>query len=103
MSTQKAATSGTFTGVGVGPGPEGLIPIAAVRAIQEADVILTPRAREKELSVATQCLKGLSIPAERLREVVYNMVSDKASLQKHYEQLALEVSLELEEGETLST
>ncbi|WP_239688827.1 SAM-dependent methyltransferase [Aquitalea magnusonii] len=38
---------GHFIGVGVGPGQAGLIPVAALQALQQADIIYLPRARRQ--------------------------------------------------------
>ena len=48
-------------GIGVGPGPAGYLPLAALQALQQADLIYAPRARGAELSVALQCLAGIDM------------------------------------------
>ena len=45
---------GMFWGVGVGPGPAGYLPVAALDALQHADLIYAPRARGVNASVALQ-------------------------------------------------
>ena len=49
---------GHFWGVGVGPGPRGLLPIAAVEVLAQAAVIYLPRARSADLSIARRCCTG---------------------------------------------
>jgi precorrin-2/cobalt-factor-2 C20-methyltransferase len=93
---------GTFVGVGVGPGPAGYLPVAAWKAIQEADVILLPRGKESSRSVAGQCLEGLGIEPERLCEVVYNMETESTSLRAHYDALAKDIAQRLERGENVA-
>jgi precorrin-2/cobalt-factor-2 C20-methyltransferase len=86
---------GTFWGIGVGPGPTGYIPLVAVDALQRADVIFAPRATNSESSVALQCLTGISIAPERIREIEFQMESDRSILSDHYTQLAATIAVEL--------
>ena len=57
---------GTFYGVGVGPGPEGLIPVCALRALHDCEIIYCPIADSREDSKARWCLRGLDIPQEKI-------------------------------------
>lgn len=75
---------GRFTGIGVGPGPAGLIPVAALEALNAADLIYLPRARDSEASVARQCLAGLAVPDTKLREIAFQMDPDRSVLSQHY-------------------
>lgn len=87
---------GLFFGIGVGPGPAGYLPVAALEALRGADAIYLPRARSAKVSVACQCLSGLAIPAERLREIEFTMDPDRAVLGSHYAELASDLAAELE-------
>jgi precorrin-2/cobalt-factor-2 C20-methyltransferase len=89
---------GQFWGVGVGPGPRGLLPVAAVEALSQAAVIYLPRARSAEVSIARQCVDGLMIPQARLREVEFTMDPDRNVLREHYGTLAADIAAELEAG-----
>ncbi len=93
---------GHFTGVGVGPGPAGLIPVAALKALQQADLIYLPRARGSEVSVARQCLAGLAIPDEKFREIEFQMDPDRSVLSSHYGELAETVAAELSAGRNVA-
>ena len=86
---------GTFWGIGVGPGPAGYLPLAAFEALQRADLVFAPRARSAETSVALQCLAGIDIPLQRLREIEFNMDPDRTVLREHYAQLADTIAVEL--------
>jgi precorrin-2/cobalt-factor-2 C20-methyltransferase len=88
----------TFWGIGVGPGPRGLLPVAAVEVLTQAAVVYLPRARSAELSIARQCLDGLMIPAARLREIEFTMDPDRNVLREHYGTLAAQIAVELEAG-----
>jgi len=89
---------GTFRGIGVGPGPAGYIPLAAVEALQQADIIYAPRARTSETSVALQCLAGIAIAQERIREIEFNMDPDRSVLSEHYAELAETIAADLRKG-----
>jgi precorrin-2/cobalt-factor-2 C20-methyltransferase len=89
---------GQFWGVGVGPGPSGFLPVAAVEVLARAAVIYLPRARSTELSIARQCLDGLMIPESRLREIEFTMDPDRNVLRQHYGTLAVQIAAELEAG-----
>jgi precorrin-2/cobalt-factor-2 C20-methyltransferase len=93
---------GTFWGLGVGPGPAGYIPLAAVEALRAADVVFAPRARTAATSVALQCLAGIDIPPQRIREVEFNMDRDRSVLSEHYAQLADTIAIELCAGRNVA-
>lgn len=93
---------GTFWGIGVGPGPAGLIPVAAVQALQRADVVFAPRARGAEASVALQCLAGIDVAPQRLREIEFAMDPDRAVLREHYAGVADMVAAELRAGRNVA-
>ncbi len=94
--------NGSFVGVGVGPGPAGYLPVAALRELQDADVILLPRGKDSPRSIAGQCLAGLNIPPERLQEVVYNMDTEVKSLRANYERLAKDIAERLKTGQKVA-
>ncbi len=89
---------GTFIGVGVGPGPTGFVPVAALEALRRAAAIYVPRARSSASSVARQCLAGLDIPAAKLREIEFEMDRDRTVLRAHYAALARDIAADLRAG-----
>jgi precorrin-2/cobalt-factor-2 C20-methyltransferase len=100
--TTAAAHPAMFWGIGVGPGPAGYLPLAAMQALQQADLIYVPRARSADTSVALQCLQGVAVAAERLREVEFNMDPDRNVLREHYAQLAQDIAAELQAGRSVA-
>ncbi|ADV65868.1 precorrin-2 C(20)-methyltransferase [Deinococcus maricopensis] len=96
--TPEPTRLGTFYGVGVGPGPHALLPVAALRALQGAGVIYTPRAAISEDSVARHCLRDLDLPEDRYREVEFQMRTDPADLARQYAALAAEIAVDLRAG-----
>jgi len=91
-----------FWGIGVGPGPAGYLPLAALDTLQTADLIYAPRARGVEASVALQCLAGVAIDASRLRDIEFNMDPDRSVLTEHYAQLADGIAAELRAGRNVA-
>lgn len=89
---------GKFFGIGVGPGPAGYIPVAAVEALQKADVIFAPKAKNNQQSVALQCLTGIDFDQSKVREIEFNMEPDKTILSEHYDRLAEIIAAELSKG-----
>lgn len=93
---------GTFWGVGVGPGPAGYLPLAALDALNGADLIYAPRARGVNASVALQCLAGIALDASKLRDIEFNMDPDRSVLSEHYAQLADGIAEQLRAGRNIA-
>ncbi|MET3130653.1 precorrin-2/cobalt-factor-2 C20-methyltransferase [Oxalobacteraceae bacterium GrIS 1.11] len=102
LETQAGTPLGTFWGVGVGPGPAGYLPLAALDALRLADLVYAPRARGAAVSVALQCLAGIEVDPRKLREVEFNMDPDRSVLSEHYAQLADAIALELRAGRNVA-
>src|ERR1700741_5061317 len=90
--------SGSFCGIGVGPGMPGLISVVAWQFVQEADVILVPRAKSAERSVARNCMPPHQIPEDRFREIEFAMEADRTLLAEHYSGLGGEISRDVNSG-----
>ncbi len=89
---------GRFVGIGVGPGPAQLISVAAWEELQCCDLICYPRATSQESSAALHALEGLELPQAELREIFFEMSSDRDRLRTYYRELALSLRDELELG-----
>ena len=100
--THQIPALGTFWGIGVGPGPAGYLPLAALDALQQADLVYAPRARSADTSVALQCLAGITVAPEKLRDVEFNMDPDRSVLNAHYAQLADAIAVELRAGRNVA-
>jgi len=94
----KTTASGIFYGIGVGPGPEGFLPVAGLTALEKADIIFTPVSRDSNQSVARQCLSGINIPRQKFREIEFTMATDRNQLRSHYTELAKTIAAELGKG-----
>lgn len=90
--------AGKFFGIGVGPGEPGLIPLVAWQALERCNVIFTPRASNRDGSVARSCLPPNAIPEKRFREVEFSMEHDPSRLAAQYAKLAEAIGLELLAG-----
>ncbi|MBV9275438.1 MAG: precorrin-2 C(20)-methyltransferase [Verrucomicrobia bacterium] len=95
-------TSGLFCGIGVGPGMPGLIPVVAWEFLQNCDLILHPRAKYADRSVARNCLPPHQIPESRFREIEFAMESDRRHLAGYYSRLADEISDEVRAGKRVA-
>ena len=91
---------GRLYGVGVGPGDPELLTRKAVRVIEEADVVFSPKARVKTESVARTIVEqAVGRPVE-FRDLVYPMTRDRAVLEEHWSRAASEILEELDAGRT---
>ena len=97
-----ASDLGSFRGIGVGPGMPGLIPVVAWRFVQEADIILLPRAKSAKRSVARNCLPPHQIPEDRFRDFEFATESDRTLLAEHYSRQADEIGQEIRAGKKVA-
>ncbi len=102
LSAPPDATLGTLWGIGVGPGPAGYLPLAALDALRRADLIYAPRARGVNASVALQCLAGIDLDPAKLRDIEFNMDPDRSVLSEHYAQLADGIAEQLRAGRNVA-
>src|SRR5262249_14407978 len=101
MTVSTMHSSGMFYGVGVGPGPQKLLPVAAVEAINESDLIILPRGKDAKMSIAGRCVEWLSLPESKTIEIVYNMETDPNSLLGSYSTLAEQIAEHLIAGQSV--
>ncbi|MDR3614501.1 MAG: precorrin-2 C(20)-methyltransferase [Candidatus Obscuribacterales bacterium] len=94
--------AGIFYGVGVGPGQAKMLPVAAFEALQKADVIIAPRARSSDFSIARQCLVDLELDESRFREVIFNMDPEREQIDSHYADMAQSIVQDLKNGKTVA-
>jgi len=95
-------TSGTFYGIGVGPGEPGLLPLIAWETLKRCDLILVPRATSLDYSAARRALPQGEIPDDRFREIEFLMDADRDVLRTHYAQLAHTLADELNAGKNVA-
>ncbi len=90
--------TGIFYGIGVGPGPEGYLPVAALDALNKAEIIYVPKSRGSDQSIAIQCLTGINIDKQKFREIEFTMATDRSLLSTHYSELAETIATDLKKG-----
>ena len=77
-----------LTGIGVGPGDPDLLTVKAVKAIQDADMIVCPASAEDRPSIALSVVDTL-IDKSKNQEIVkliFPMTKDKAILEAHWKE-----------------
>lgn len=72
--------SGILYGVGVGPGDPELLTIKAIRAIENADIIIAPKTEKKENSVALEIAMPYLKANVQVHKMVFPMVFNQDEL-----------------------
>lgn len=86
---------GKLFGIGLGPGDPELITLKALRTIKSCDLILCPRSRVKEKSLALEILQELTGDDILIREIEYPTVTEKSELSQRWSEHAKEIAGEL--------
>ena len=79
-----------LVGIGVGPGDPDLLTVKAVKAIQNADVIMCPASKEDRPSIALSVVNSI-IDKSKNQEIVkliFPMTKDKNTLEEHWKKNA---------------
>lgn len=90
--------TGTFHGVGVGPGDPELITRKAARILAEVEWIFFPSGPRS--SFARRIVEPLGLPADKFRQVSLCMSRQRRSDQETYRRLADEIAAELRQGKS---
>ncbi|NQT93085.1 MAG: precorrin-2 C(20)-methyltransferase, partial [Lentisphaerae bacterium] len=77
-------STGTFYGIGVGPGDPELITVKGARLIAACGCVVVPKSRMKKVSIALAIAKRYISEGAEIVEQVYPMTSDKALLQEKW-------------------
>lgn len=76
---------GKLYGIGVGPGDSKLLTVKAVEAIEQADMIITPKTEKKEGSVAFNIAKPYIPDTVEIFPMVFQMNTDMEAVNKQWE------------------
>lgn len=95
-------STGTFYGIGVGPGAQGLLPLAAAQALSTCRLILCPRAKSAEISVAKNCIANLDLDESCFETVEYGMEEDRSQAAAVYLKLAERVIRAIKQGDDVA-
>jgi precorrin-2/cobalt-factor-2 C20-methyltransferase len=79
---------GTFTGIGVGPGPQEYLTLKSFKALMKADKVLVPRATGSKNSVALTCIQDIDIQQDKIEFLDYPMSNDEKLLSSIYQEIA---------------
>ncbi|MCW4009198.1 MAG: precorrin-2 C(20)-methyltransferase [Candidatus Bathyarchaeota archaeon] len=97
--------TGTFIGIGVGPGDPELITVKAVKALNEADVICVPKSHADKASMALgmvkQILHDRQTPVEIL-ELVFPMSKENLNVKRLWAKNASIVAAKAKTGKVLA-
>jgi len=95
--------TGTFYGVGVGPGDPELMTMKAVRVLKDSPVLAVPRSSDKGSSRALDIIRGVvDISGKELLELPFPMTKDKSALEASRAQAASLVAERLGEGKDVA-
>lgn len=91
-------SKGKLSAVGLGPGDPDLLTIKAVELLERADVVLTPKAAEKEKSIAKEIISHAVKQDLNYFELPYTMTRSKEKRESYWNETAKEVLSLIEAG-----
>ena len=94
--------SGTFYGVGLGPGDPELLTRKAMRILSEVDWIFYPFEARTGTSFSRRILAALAVPATKCRQVSLGMAQDRGPDQHTYATAAETMAGELLQGKSVA-
>ena len=94
--------SGTFYGIGLGPGDPELLTRKAMRILSEVDWIFYPFEARTGTSFSRRILAALAVPATKCRQVSLGMAQDRGPDQHTYATAAETMAGELLQGKSVA-
>ncbi len=91
--------TGTFYGVGVGPGDPGWMTVQAVSVLGSCRRVFAPKGKAEGGSLALEIARSHIGSQAEICEVIFPMTTDKAALSKHWHEAAEQVAEFLRTGE----
>lgn len=92
---------GKLIGIGVGPGDSKLLTVKAVEAIQQADMIITPKTEKKEGSVALHIASPYIPKDVEILPLVFPMSLDMEYVERQWDENRRIIEEKLNEGKNL--
>jgi len=93
---------GTFYGLGVGPGDPELITLKALKILQRVPVVCIPVKKEGNPSYAGAIIEGHLTDSQKVVELIFPMVKDKAILEQSWDTATKQVLEILKNGEDVA-
>jgi len=90
--TATQTSLGSFTGIGVGPGPTGYLTVKSQQALLDADLVLVPKAQGGKSSTALTCIQDLQLPENKIVHLEYPMTNETATLDARYDEVANQIA-----------
>lgn len=94
--------TGTFYGIGLGPGDPELLTRKAARLLSEVSWIFYPFEPRTGSSFAQQILTALDLPATKMRQVSLNMSQERGPDQQTYATVAATMAQEARQGNSVA-
>lgn len=89
----------TLYGLGIGPGAPDLLTLRAVEVLRKAPLVVGPRPRKGEDSLAARIARPHLSPKSRLEELTFPMVRDPEALRSAWSDAARRILAWLEHGD----
>lgn len=85
-------------GIGIGPGDPKLLTLKAKEALDEADIIFTPKGSDEGISVARRIIEQVIEGKKACVELTFPMTKDRNLLQKYWKKAGQRIATELKKG-----
>lgn len=99
MTVQK---TGTFYGVGVGPGDPELLTLKAVRVLSSCDCLYVPTSKFSRESYVGEVAQHYAAPGCEVHEVAFSLATNAEERSQHWRETAIEIAARLRAGENVA-
>ncbi|AOY75465.1 precorrin-2 C(20)-methyltransferase [Clostridium formicaceticum] len=93
---------GKLYGIGVGPGDPELLTLKAVKVLKEADLVICPKGKKEEDSIALKIAKEHVNAAAEIKALVFPMVYCQETLESHWNENINIISDALDRGKKVA-
>ncbi|GAW91526.1 precorrin-2 C(20)-methyltransferase [Calderihabitans maritimus] len=93
---------GKFFGIGVGPGDPELITLKGYRLLRHVDVVMVPKARKDQSSVALKVIEQYLRSEQEVVELVLPMTRDRETLETYWQEAAKDILNFLQQGKNVA-
>ncbi|SDJ81070.1 precorrin-2 C(20)-methyltransferase [Natronincola ferrireducens] len=93
---------GKLYGIGVGPGDPDLLTLKAVKILANADVVICPKGKQEEDSIALKIAREHIQPAAEIKALVFPMVYCQETLESHWRENISIIADALDKGKKVA-